>query len=130
VGVSVGVERVFSILMAKMKEKEEGKGGRSKATEVYVMSVGDGLLLERMQLAKELWDAGIKAEFMYKAKPKLRAQFDVCDKEHIPIAVILGPDELKDGFVKVKEQKGKEEASGDGEKIRREELIPYLRERL
>ncbi|KDQ18236.1 hypothetical protein BOTBODRAFT_53021 [Botryobasidium botryosum FD-172 SS1] len=130
VGVSVGVERVFSILMAKLKEKEEGKGGRSKATEVYVMSVGDGLLLERMQLAKELWDAGIKAEFMYKAKPKLRAQFEVCDKEHIPIAVILGPDELKDGFVKVKEQKGKEEASGDGEKIRRDDLISYLRERL
>lgn len=67
---------------------------------------------------------------MYKAKPKLRPQFDVCDREQIPIAVIVGPDELRDGFVKVKEQKGKEEGSGDGERVRREDLISYLKERL
>jgi histidyl-tRNA synthetase len=64
VGISVGVERVFSILMQKEKEREKEKGegakGRSKATEVYVVSVGEGLIEERMRLAKELWDAGIK----------------------------------------------------------------------
>ena len=63
VGVSVGVERVFSILMQKEKEKAAaGKAnmGRKNATEVFVMSVGDGLLLERMQIAKELWAVGIK----------------------------------------------------------------------
>lgn len=69
VGVSVGVERVFSILLAREKEKaaaKEGAGkgaGRKNATEVYVMSVGEGLLLERMQIAKELWAAGIKVRF-------------------------------------------------------------------
>jgi histidyl-tRNA synthetase len=61
IGVSVGVERVFSILMQRQKEKEGvGKGRRSRETEVYIMSVGDGLLVERMALAKELWDAGFK----------------------------------------------------------------------
>ena len=58
VGISVGVERVFSILMQRMKEKEVQR--RSKETQVYVMSVGDGLLLERMSVVKKLWDAGIK----------------------------------------------------------------------
>lgn len=64
VGVSVGVERVFSILMQKEREKAAAAGlatkGRKNETEAYVMSVGDGLLIERMQVAKELWDAGIK----------------------------------------------------------------------
>jgi histidyl-tRNA synthetase len=58
VGVSVGVERVFSILSQKMKEQE--KTARAKETEAYVMSVGDGLLTERMSITKQLWDAGIK----------------------------------------------------------------------
>ncbi|KAG8966192.1 Cytoplasmic and mitochondrial histidine tRNA synthetase [Tulasnella sp. 419] len=128
VGVSVGVERVFSILLSKMKEKEET--ARSKETEVYVMSVGDGLLLERMSVIKRLWDAGIKAEFMYKTKPKLRAQFEYCDKEQIPFAVIIGPDEWKSGLVKVKEQRGKEESSGDGEQVKLDDLVAYIKQKL
>ena len=75
VGVSVGVERVFSILMAKEKEKAaQGKArgiGRKSETEVYVMSVGDGLVVERMQIAKELWAAGIKvSKFLKNAVSK------------------------------------------------------------
>jgi len=64
VGVSVGVERVFSILIAKEKEKAtqgNARGvGRKSETEVYIISVGDGLLVERMEIAKELWASGIK----------------------------------------------------------------------
>ncbi|KAG8728295.1 Cytoplasmic and mitochondrial histidine tRNA synthetase, partial [Ceratobasidium sp. 414] len=110
VGVSVGVERVFSILMQREKEKGTAAGaakGRSKATEVYVVSVGDGLVEERMRLAKDLWDAGIKymqAEFMHKLKPKLQRQFEVLEKEQIPYALMIGPDEVKEGMVKVKTQ--------------------------
>ncbi|WP_200862050.1 hypothetical protein, partial [Pseudogulbenkiania ferrooxidans] len=44
VGVSIGVERVFSILMAKQQQHEI----KSNETEVYVISVGDSLLKERM----------------------------------------------------------------------------------
>lgn len=160
VGVSVGVERVFSILMQKEKEKAAaGKTSltRRNSTEVFVMSVGDGLLVERMQIVKELWAAGIKVrsalvgpsyrflmthdgplfsqtEFAYKAKPKLQKQFEVVDKDQIPFAVIIGPDELKEGFVRIKEQKGKEaneaSANAEGEKIKREELISWLKARL
>jgi histidyl-tRNA synthetase len=130
VGVSFGVERIFSLLMQRMKEQE--KVARSKETEVFVISVGDGLLVERMALAKELWDAGIKAEFMYKNKPKLRPQFEVVDREQIPLAVIIGPDEIRDGVVRVKEQKGKEETESNdlGSVVKRTELIDWLKQKL
>ena len=59
VGISFGVERIFSLLLLQAKLKDE-KPARGKKTEVFVMSVGDGLLEERMTICKELWAAGIK----------------------------------------------------------------------
>ncbi|KAG9089256.1 Cytoplasmic and mitochondrial histidine tRNA synthetase [Ceratobasidium sp. 392] len=131
VGVSVGVERVFSILMQREKEKGSKSGGRSKATEVYVVSVGEGLIEERMKLAKELWDAGIKAEYMHKLKPKLQRQFEVLEKEQIPYAVMIGPDEAAEGAVKVKTQlSAGGDSAGTEEKMPRAEVINWLKERL
>jgi histidyl-tRNA synthetase len=46
----------------------------------------------------------MQAEFMHKLKPKLARQFEVLDKEQIPYALIIGPDEVKDGLVNVKTQ--------------------------
>ncbi|KAG1451139.1 hypothetical protein G6F56_008162 [Rhizopus delemar] len=111
VGVSIGVERVFSILMAKQKAEEI----KSNETQVYVISVGDGLLKERMQIAKQLWDVGIKASYMFKNKPKLDKQFAACDKDMIPFAVIIGKSELDNGQVRIKDMRSKDESQG-GEK--------------
>jgi len=59
VGVSVGVERIYSIMEMKRRGREEK--ARGKETEVYVMNFGrEGLLKERMGLAKLLRDNGIK----------------------------------------------------------------------
>jgi len=54
-----------------------------------------------MQVAQELWAAGLKAEFSYKAKPKLPQQFKQAESAGVPLAVILGEDELKNGKVKI-----------------------------
>ncbi|TNY22797.1 histidyl-tRNA synthetase [Rhodotorula diobovata] len=129
VGISFGVERLFSLLLKKAQAKGD-QAGRAKATEVFVMSLGDGLLEERMKVAKELWAAGIKAEFMYKAKPKLPKQFEVIDKDRIPYAVQVSPGELAKGTIRVKPQVGKEQGSGNDIEMKREELIPWLLEKL
>jgi len=63
VGVSVGIERVYSIMEAKRKQKEEKL--RGKETEVYIMSMGGGLLKERMRLAKVLRERGIKVSLQH-----------------------------------------------------------------
>lgn len=60
VGISFGVERIFSILWKRKLAESKEAAIKSKDVDVFVMSVGDGLLVERMQIAKQLWNAGLK----------------------------------------------------------------------
>ncbi|EED24536.1 histidyl-tRNA synthetase, mitochondrial precursor [Talaromyces stipitatus ATCC 10500] len=106
VGISFGVDRIFSITKARM-EKEKAAEMRSSEVDVYVMAFGGkgftGMLKERMEICKTLWAAGVKAEFSYKLKPKLPQQFKAAETSGIPFGVILGEDELAAGQVKIKE---------------------------
>ncbi|KAI9298472.1 histidyl-tRNA synthetase [Neoconidiobolus thromboides FSU 785] len=126
VGVSIGVERVFSILLNKAKLDNI----KSNSTQVYVMSVKDGLLKERMAISKELWNHDIPCEFMYKIKPKMQNQFNACDRDHIPIAVIVGEQEIKEGIVKIKMMLDKDENQGGGITVKREDLVDEIKSRL
>ena len=56
VGVSIGVERIFSILEARATETKP----RTTETQVYVASAHKNLVEERMKLCAELWGADIK----------------------------------------------------------------------
>jgi len=58
VGFSIGIERIFSIIERRMKEKKEEM--RIHEVEVYVASPQKGFLKERMKILQLLWDAGIK----------------------------------------------------------------------
>ena len=58
VGVSIGIERLFSIMEAKAKAGEAKS--RTTQTEVYVASAQKNLLEERMKLCNMLWGADIK----------------------------------------------------------------------
>jgi len=58
VGVSIGVERVFSVIEARIFSSKAKV--RTTEVEVYVASAQKNLLENRMQLCKELWDANIK----------------------------------------------------------------------
>lgn len=64
VGISFGVDRIFSITKARMEQENKDKALRSSEVDVYVMAIGGkgftGLLKERMQICRSLWDAGIK----------------------------------------------------------------------
>ncbi|KAJ1655566.1 Cytoplasmic and mitochondrial histidine tRNA synthetase [Dispira simplex] len=126
VGLSIGVERVFSILMRKRKLEEI----KANQTQVLVIAVGDGLLEERMAIAAELWDHGLKAEYMFKAKPKPQAQFTICDRGLIPYSVIIGRDELENGIVKIKNMQSKNLAEAGGVEVPRTAMVAELKKRL
>lgn len=101
IGVSFGVDRIFTIL----KQRHEDQKVRARSVDVYVMAFGagkNGLLVERMRVADALWRAGISAEFSAKVRPKLPQQFKAAEAAGVPLAVILGEDELAAGKVRVK----------------------------
>ena len=65
VGISFGVDRIFSITKARMAGEVRGN-----EVEVYVMAFGTGLLKERMGVCKILWDAGVKVLFTSPLQPE------------------------------------------------------------
>jgi histidyl-tRNA synthetase len=83
-----------------------------------------------MQLARELWDAGINATYMYKNKPKLEKQWTACENDRIPLAVIIGKDELDQGQVRIKDMAAKDTTQGGGVVIQRTSMIQELAKRL
>ena len=64
VGISFGVDRIFSITKARMVAEKNAQLVRNNETDVYVMAFGGkgftGLLEERMAICAQLWEAGIK----------------------------------------------------------------------
>ena len=121
VGVSIGVERIFSILeQRKSKEKV-----RTIDTQVYVVSAQKGLMDERLKILASLWDAGIKAEQSYKGNAKFLNQLQYCEDNGIPWAVVIGGSEIERGIVKLRNVVTKEE-----EEISRDALVQELRKRL
>lgn len=107
VGISFGVDRIFSITKQRLATDASAAPIRTNEVDVYVMAFGgkgfDGLLPQRMEVSKRLWDAGIKAEFSWKVKPKLPQQFKAAETNGVPFALILGDDELAAGKCKIKE---------------------------
>lgn len=136
VGISFGVDRIFSLTKARLNTTT-GTTSTLRPTEVdvFVMAFGGkgftGLLKERMHVAKTLWDAGIKAEFSYKEKPKLGAQFKKAEEGGVPFAVILGEEEVGRGEVRVKEMGlGEGHGEKDGVVVGMGELVGEVRGRL
>ncbi|XP_066444906.1 histidine--tRNA ligase, cytoplasmic-like [Eleutherodactylus coqui] len=122
VGVSIGIERIFSIMEQKA-EASEGKI-RTTETQVLVAAAQKKLLEERMKLIAELWKAGIKAEMLYKKNPKLLNQLQYCEESGIPLVAIIGEQELKDGVVKLRDVSTREEVD-----VCRQNLVEEIRRR-
>uniref|UniRef100_A0A8C1KBZ3 histidine--tRNA ligase n=1 Tax=Cyprinus carpio TaxID=7962 RepID=A0A8C1KBZ3_CYPCA len=101
VGVSIGIEIIFSI----MEQKAEASSVKVHTTEtqVLVASAQEKLLEERLKLTSELWNAGIKKNLM------LLSQLQHCEETGIPLVAIIGEQELKDGVVKLRNVASREE---------------------
>ncbi|VCX19465.1 unnamed protein product [Gulo gulo] len=122
VGLSIGVERIFSIVEQRLEALEEKV--RTTETQVLVASAQKKLLEERLRLVSELWDAGIKAELLYKKNPKLLNQLQYCEEAGIPLVAIIGEQELKDGVIKLRSVASREEVD-----VRREDLVEEIKRR-
>ncbi|XP_034870203.1 histidine--tRNA ligase, mitochondrial isoform X2 [Mirounga leonina] len=102
-----------------------GQKIRTTETQVFVATPQKNFLHERLKLISELWDAGIKAELLYKNNPKLLTQLHYCEHMGIPLAVIIGEQELKEGVIKLRSVASREEVA-----IKRENLVAEIQKTL
>ena len=96
VGTSVGVDRLFSAL------EKIGKADKVKTnSKVLIVNFAGIDPSNYALLVKKFREAGISAEIYYDSS-KLDKQFKYADSLGIPWVVMLGEDEIKKGFIKVK----------------------------
>lgn len=99
VGGSIGIERIFNILEEKMIAK--GKV-RATETQVLVSQMGKNLTAKRMETLSLLWENDIKAETLYVDNPRTDKTFSYAFDNGIPLILIIGEQEIKDGVYKIK----------------------------
>ena len=78
--------------------------------QVVVTVFEDETLIESMAAAEEIRKAGLRV-VLYPEADKLGKQFKYADRLDIPVAVVLGPDEIKNGQAAVKNLKTREQVS-------------------
>jgi len=132
VGISFGVDRIFSITSARMAKNKTVEQVRKNEVDVYVMAFGgNGFLKERMEVCAQLWSAGIKAEFLYKTKPRVPAQFKAAENNGVPFAIFLGEDEVANKQVKIKEMGlSKDHPEKEGILVSQQDFVAEMKARL
>ncbi len=97
-GASMGVDRLLAAL------EHLGKlGGRKSTARVLVTRLDKRLTGEYLKLAWELRRAGVATELYLGSPRSLGKQLSYADQLEIPIALILGEDELARGVVTLKD---------------------------
>lgn len=124
VGMSLGIERVFTI----MEEQEQAKKltVRKTETQVLVLGIGKTLWNVAVGIASDLWEQEIATEFKCVAPGKIKKQLsDASEKDFIPWVVLFGQDELNQGIVKLRDMTAKQE-----EEVKRDNLATELLARI
>lgn len=96
-GASIGLDRLLEAL------KISGRIKQRKATaQVFVTTMDKNLTAEYHKLAHSLREAGLNTE-LFMGKGKLNKQLKYADRWDIPVALLLGSNELEEGTVSIKD---------------------------
>ncbi|KAG6503715.1 histidine--tRNA ligase, cytoplasmic-like [Zingiber officinale] len=120
VGVSLGIERVFTLM--EQLEKDRNQVIRATETQVLVAILGKDLTLAA-EIVSELWNAKIKAEFSL--TKRVMNHINRAKQSGIPWMVLVGESEITSGIYKLKNIEANQE-----EEIPRERIVEELRIRL
>ena len=117
-GTSLGLERIFEV---KFGEKLSELKGNAKI-DVIVLNFTEGLIPKALELLGFLRSERLSADIYYNSKKKIGAQLSFAEKKDIPWAVILGPDEIKENKIVLKNLDKR-----DQKIVTIKDLIPYLK---
>ena len=119
-GTSIGLDRLITV----MDELQIWQNHKPTKTEVLITRFDKDLTHEYLKIAQELRKNGINTDF-YSGKKDLRAQLGYASDRGIPIAIIIGPDELEKGVATVRMLQSRTQ-----EQVLREKLVDFLKETL
>lgn len=116
VGVSVGLERLFRLLEYSLEtkgilkqraptlNKKQSTLGKLFEThvDVLVCSVGANLQRQKINVCKQLRNAGICADFIYTNKMKLGKQLQQANDMGVELVIVIGEEEIKENVVMLK----------------------------
>ncbi len=116
-GTTIGIERIMDALtelslLSEVKTK----------TEILVTIFNPETKLSSLQAAESLRKSGYKTEIYFTEKDGLRDQIGYANSKGIPLVVIIGPEEIKQNKVVIKNLK-----SGTQESIASDQLVEKVR---
>ena len=111
VGVSIGIDRIFSAMdILKMFP------AKTAISQVLVTVFDKATEIQSLKIAKELREIGINTE-VYLGEGNLSRQFKYANKKGIPLVIVIGPSEIKENQITIKDLK-----TGKQEKIKKDNL--------
>jgi histidyl-tRNA synthetase len=118
IGFGIGIERVLLACDA-----EGVFPAPTAAVDVFVVDV-TGSAVSR--LVQELRGAGVRADRAFDGR-SMKAQFKAADRSGAQLCVVVGPDELERGIVKVQSLTGNDKAP---EEVKLQEVVEHVKGRL
>jgi histidyl-tRNA synthetase len=112
VGLAFGIERLFDL----MTELRLGPQSRT-VSQVFVTVFDETSRSASLTLARELRAAGLNVEVALETRERLGKQFKYADRRGVPLALVLGPDELARGEVVIKDLRSGEQRTVDRAQI-------------
>jgi histidyl-tRNA synthetase len=112
------------ILRLVLEEYETSPQLRANPAQVLVPTFDAELLDAALNLASELRASGLNVEW-YPKPDRLSKQLKYANRYGIPLVAILGPEEMADGVVSLKDMQ-----SGSQVQIKREQLVAKISELL
>ncbi|AYV83561.1 MAG: histidine--tRNA synthetase [Hyperionvirus sp.] len=126
VGMSVGIERIITILSDEKELKEA-----PPSIQIYVASISSkdekeqmNMVDERIKLCNEFRNHNIPTMMSHLMCPKMGSQMEDVHNNHIPFMIVIGSTEIKNKMIRIKNMnKGVADNNLD---LPREEGIKYL----
>lgn len=108
IGISIGVERIFSLLQAR-KLSETKDVVKRIFSKVIVAPIGDNLLPQAMKILKITRDLNFSADLYYVKNVNVKKQLAYALENQIGYLVLFGETELQSGQVKIKDLENRRE---------------------
>jgi len=93
---------------------------RPSPSQVLMAAFDEASLLQTLRISSDLRAAGVRTEW-YPEAARIKTQLKYADRQSIPVVVIIGPDELQNDQVTIKQMQ-----TGDQVTIDRSEMVSHI----